>query len=254
FGKEHFALITKQHGLLKIEHYLRWVANEEAFAKNINDLTDEGSGKLVELTIKYNNLQWSFSCSETDLSGHEGGGEQSKQPHWHFQMYVDDLPFIRYNDFHAPLTSQDIGVLEYARTKSGKLKRRFAGGTGMADVLDPATLEQLVAGGQSVETDAEAKAAPIELNTIMVAEPGKTISGEDIYNLIQSAKAEKVTITSKLRQLQGAQVTTIVSPGEGVVAQAVRSGRRKRKRVDMEAVQADREWRERVKRQTNTAD
>ncbi|MFV8083297.1 hypothetical protein ACNQ2Q_26405, partial [Enterobacter cloacae complex sp.6701430] len=72
-------------------------------------------------------------------------------------MYVDDLPFIRYNDFHAPLTSQDIGVLEYARTKSGKLKRRFAGGTGMADVLDPATLEQLVAGGQSVETDAEAK-------------------------------------------------------------------------------------------------
>ncbi|MFV8075481.1 hypothetical protein ACNQ08_28320, partial [Enterobacter cloacae complex sp.6730661] len=78
----------------------------------------------------------------------------------------------------------DIGVLEYARTKSGKLKRRFAGGTGMADVLDPATLEQLVAGGQSVETDAEAKAAPIELNTIMVAEPGKTISGEDICGLV----------------------------------------------------------------------
>ena len=53
FGKEHFELITQKYSLIKLEHYLRWVANEGAFAKNINDLADEGSGKLVELTIKY---------------------------------------------------------------------------------------------------------------------------------------------------------------------------------------------------------
>lgn len=254
FGKEHFELITKQYGLIKLEHYLRWVANEEAFAKNINDLADEGSGKLVELTIKYKNLQWSFSCSASDLSGHDGGGEQSKQPHWHFQMYVDDKPLVRYNDFHPALSVQDIGVLEYTRQKSGKLKRRFAGGAGMADVLDPSTLEQVVAGGRSVETDEEVNAAPIELNTILVAEPGKTIKGEDLYNLIQLAKAEKVTVTSKLRQLQGASITTIVSPGAGVVAQAVRAGGRKRKRRNKQMIQADREWRERQKRQNDPAD
>jgi hypothetical protein len=58
--------------------------------ENINDLADEGTGKLVELTIKYKNLQWSFSCSDNDLSGHDGGGEQSTRPHWHFQVFVDD--------------------------------------------------------------------------------------------------------------------------------------------------------------------
>jgi hypothetical protein len=162
-------------------------------------------------------------------------------------MYVNDKPFIRYNDFHAPLSGRDIGLLEHIRKNPGKVRRRFAGGTGMGDVLHESTLEHIVAMGLSGTTDDEAKAAPIELNTIMIAEPGKTIKGEDIYNLIQAAKAEKVTITSKLRELQGANITTMVSPGAGVVAQAVRSGR-KRKRGNRLLVQLDREWRERLKR------
>jgi len=254
FGKEHFDRLTQRYSLIQLEHYLRWVANEEAFAKNINDLADEGSGKLVELTIKYKNLQWSFACGASDLSGHEGGGEHSKRPHWHFQVYVDDKPFIRYNDFHAPLSERDIGLLEHIRKNPGKVRKRFAGGSGMGDVLHESTLEQIVAMGRSGTTEEEANAAPIELNTIMVAEPGKTIKGEDIYNLIQAAKAENVTVTSKLRGLQGANITTIVSPGAGVVAQAVRSGGRKRKRGDRLLVQVDREWRERLKRQNNPAD
>jgi hypothetical protein len=254
FGKEHFELIIQKYGLIKLEHYLRWVANEGAFAKNINDLADEGSGKLVELTIRFKNLQWSFSCSASDLSGHDGGGEHSKRPHWHFQMYVDEKPFIRYNDFHAALFEQDIGLLEHTRNNPGKVRRRFAGGTSMGDVLHPSTLEQVVAMGRSASTDDQANAAPIELNTIVIAEPGKTIKGEDLYNLIQAAKAENVTVTSKLRGLQGANITTIVSAGPGVVAQAVRSGGRRRKRDNRLQVQADREWRELLKRQSNPGD
>src|ERR1700730_17150223 len=92
FGKEHFELLAKKDSWSVLENYLRWVANEGAFAQNINDLAEEGTGKLVELTIKHKNLAWSFSCGENDLSGHEGGGEMSKQPHYHFQMYVDDKP------------------------------------------------------------------------------------------------------------------------------------------------------------------
>jgi hypothetical protein len=52
FGKEHFESLAALHSLGVLENYLRWVANEDAFAKNINDLPDEGTGKLVELTIK----------------------------------------------------------------------------------------------------------------------------------------------------------------------------------------------------------
>jgi hypothetical protein len=254
FGKEHFELITQKYDLHHIENYLRWVSNEEAFAKNINDIADEGSGKLIELTIKYKNLQWSFSCGANDLSGHEGGGELSKRPHWHFQMYIDDKPFIRYNDFHLPLSERDIGLLEQMRKNPGKVKRFFVGGTGMGDVLDESTLEHVVAMGRSATTDEEANSAPIELNTVVMAEPGKTIKGEDIFNAFQAAKAENVTATSKLRGLRGANISsisTMVSPGPGVVAQAVRSGR---KRGDRLVIQREREWRERLKRQSKPAD
>ena len=89
-------------------------------------------------------------------------------------MYIDDNPFIRYNDFHAALSEQDIGLFEHMRNNPGKVRRRFAGGNGMGDVLDASTLGQVVAMGRSATADDEANAAPIELNTIMIAELGKT--------------------------------------------------------------------------------
>jgi hypothetical protein len=246
FGKEHFERLANQHSWAVLEYYLRWVANEEAFAKNINDLADEGAGKLVELTIKYKNLEWSFSCSANDLSGHEGGGEHSKRPHYHFQMYVDGKPFIRYNDFHLPLSEADVGFLEYMRQNPGKVRRRIPGGAGMNEVLDEFTLEHLVRMGRSGTSDEEVESASIMLNTLMMAEPGKTISGDDLYNLIQAAKAEGVTATSKMHELKGVSIQTFVSPGPGVVRQATRSGRKRR--GDRQLRAQDRAWREQQKR------
>ena len=126
FGKEHFERLANQHSWLILENYLRWVANEGAFAKNINDLENEGTGKLVELTINYKNLEWSFSCSASDLSGHEGGGEHSKRPHYHFQLRVDCKPFIKYNDFHLPLSAADVGLLEYMSQQYASKRGRLA--------------------------------------------------------------------------------------------------------------------------------
>jgi hypothetical protein len=247
FSKEHFQLLAKDHSWSVLENYLRWVANEEAPFQNINDLADEGTGKLVELTIKCKNLTWSFSCGASDLSGHEGGGELSKLPHYHFQMYVDGKPFIRYNDFHLPLSVPDIGFLEYMRANPGKIARRVAGGEGMSELLNESTLEQVVSLARSGTTEEEVESAPIKLDTIIMAEPGKTIKGEDIYNLIQAAKAEGVTVTSKIRELQNVSIQTIVSPGPGVVEQAVRSGRKRRGNLLLR--NQDRQWRERQKRE-----
>jgi hypothetical protein len=188
--KVHIEQIASQFSWGILENYLRWVANEEAFAKNINDLADEGTGKLLEATIKYKTLEWSFSCGENDLKGHEGGGEHSKRPHWHFQMYVDGKPFVRYNDFHLPLSESDAGFLEFMRANPGKVHRRIAGGAGMNEVMDESMLEHLVTMGRSGTTDEEAESAPMKPNTIIITEPGKTIRGEDIYNLIQQAQAE----------------------------------------------------------------
>jgi hypothetical protein len=246
--KEHIEQVATQLSWGILENYLRWVANEEAFAKNINDLTDEGSGKLVELTIKYKNLQWSFSCGESDLAGHDGGGEHSKRPHWHFQMYVDGQPFVRYNDFHLLLSEPDEGFLDFMRANPGKVQRRIAGGAGMNEVLDESMLEHLVTMGRSGTTDDEADGAPIKLDTFVMAEPGKTICGEDIYNLIQQAKAEGVTVSSKMRELTGVSVQAFVSPGPGVVRQAPRSGRKRRGDSQLRA--QDRGWREWQKRES----
>lgn len=245
--KEHIARLATELSWSVLENYARWVANEEAFAQNINDLADEGTGKLLELTVKYRNLEWSFSCGATDLAGHEGGGEHSKVPHWHFQMYVDGRPFVRYNDYHLPLNEEDAGFLEFMRANPGKVHRRLAGGAGMSEVFHESMLDELVVKGRSGETDEEAERAPIKLDTIVMADPGKTISGEDIYNLLQAARAEGVTATSKLRELKNVSVKTMVSAGPGVVRQAPRSGRKKGR--DKEAALRDRAWREKQKRE-----
>jgi hypothetical protein len=247
--KEHIEQIAEQLSWMILENYLRWVANEEAFAKNINDLADEGTGKLVELTIKYKNLKWSFSCGESDLSGHDGGGEHSKKPHWHFQMYVDDLPFVRFNDFHLPLSEADAGFLELKRTNP-EVQKSLTGGAGMNELLNTFTPEQLASLGRSGTTDDEVESAPIKLDTIVMAEPGKTIRGEDLYNLIQKAKTEGVTATSKMGELKNVTVQTFVSPGPGVVRQGVRSGRKRKGRSDKQVRLQDRAWRELQKRES----
>ncbi len=242
FRKEHFAVFAKKFSWSALENYARWVANEDSFGRNINDLAGEGTGKLVETTIKYKNITWAFSCGVNDLTGHESGQPHSQQPHYHFQMRVDDQPFIRYNDFHAPLSEADVGFLELKRADPEKAQMRLAGGEGMNQLLDESELEHIVTMARSGANDEEAENAPVKLDTFIVAEPGKTIKGEDIHNLIEAARREGVTVTSKLSQLKDVRVQTIVSPGPGVVHQAPRSGRKRKGNLQLRA--QDRAWRE----------
>lgn len=221
FTKRDFPLVYGKYDLFQIQGYLRWVASEEAFARNINDLHDEGTGKLVELTIRYQDFDWAFSCGKTDFEGHESGTEESRVPHYHFQMRYKRQAFIRYNDFHIPLSVQDIGVIEM-RKASPEIRLSIPGGIGMAELLAPETLEHLVATGHTGGVEGE---EPIRLETLVMAAPGTQISGSDIADLIEEARAKKVTVSSLLPRLKNTSVGTIVTPGAGVVEQAPRSGR-----------------------------
>ncbi len=69
--------------------------------------------------------------------------------------------------------------------------------------------------------------APFKIDTIAMAEEGKTISGDDLYELIQEAKAKNVTVASLMHKLPNAKARVIVTPGPGVVELALRTGRRK---------------------------
>jgi hypoxanthine-guanine phosphoribosyltransferase len=59
-----------------------------------------------------------------------------------------------------------------------------------------------------------------------MADEGKTISGDDLYALLQEAKAKGVTIASLMHKLPNARTQVIVSPGPGVVEQAPRGARK----------------------------
>jgi hypothetical protein len=212
-----------------LQAFLRSIANEEAFARNINDLRDEGTGKLVELTIRYQGYEWSFSCGENDLLGHTSSHEDSRQPHFHFQMRVNRQAFIRFNNFHVQLSHADIALLEAMRIAPNLVKPTFSGGPGMEELLKKETLEKLVMSGVSIP-DKEAE-APIRLSSIMMAKPGTTISGDKLADLIQEAKEKRVTVTSLLPKLQSVSIQTIVTPGPGVVEQTPRSGRGNAKKM-----------------------
>ncbi len=224
FKKKDFPAISKRYGYFQIQSFLRWVANSDAFARNINDLPEEGTGgKLFEVTIKHKNLEWAFSCTEADYEGH-ATSQRTQHQHYHFQMRIDRRPFIDYSDFHVPFSEMDVINIEAMRALPGKVKQRYSFGEGMRDILNDDTVEHIV---NTTVASNESDEAHFKLDTIAMAEEGKKISGDDLYQIIQEAKAKGVTVASLMHKLPNAQTRVIVTPGPGVVKQAPRSGRKK---------------------------
>jgi hypothetical protein len=224
FKKNDLPAIAEKYGFFQIQSFLRWVANQGAFAKNINDLLEEGSSnKLFEVTIKYKNLEWAFSCTEADYLGH-ATSQHSKYSHYHFQMRLDNRPFINYSDFHVKFNHMDIINIEAMRARPESIMQRFSFGEGMSDILNDEMVEHIV--NTTTPADDEDD-APYKIDSIVTAEEGKTISGEDINAIIQEAKAKGVTIASLLHKLPNASTKVIVTPGPGVVEQAPRTKRKK---------------------------
>ncbi len=224
FKKNDLPAVAEIYGFYQIQAFLRWIANTEAFAKNINDLQAEGSGnKLFEVTIRWKNLEWAFSCAESDYQGH-ATSQHSKHPHYHFQMRLDNRPFINYSDFHLPFSEMDVINIEAMRAEPNKLRQRFSFGEGMNDVLSDETVEHLV--NTTIPAEDESDGA-ISIDSIAMAEEGKTISGDDIYAIYQEAKAKGVTMASLMHKLPNARTQVIVTPGPGVVEQAPRGGRKR---------------------------
>lgn len=227
FTKNDFPAVVKKYGFFPTQTYLRWIANEEFYARNINDMAGEGTGKLFETTIRYKNLEWSFSCGESDYIGHLGSNH-SAHPHYHFQMRIDNRPFIDYSDFHIPFQENEIISIEAMRTAPNTIKLKFPFGEGMADILTDETVKHIL--NTTIAEVVSEENAPFKIDTLVMAEEGKTISGDDIFNIIQEAKAKRVTIASLVHKVQNAtNIRVTVAPGPGVVEQASRSKRKKPK-------------------------
>jgi hypothetical protein len=217
FKKRFFRKLVERFGYLDLQKFLRWVANEGEFATNINDLPVEADGKMLASTIVYGDLEWSFSCSESDFAGHPKS-QDAKHPHYHFQMRVRKQPFIFYNDFHAPFSEKDLLELEAERTKPSK--RLFPHGEGMHDILNEDTLEdfaKLPAHGSSGEP-------LITLDAVAVAPTKEGFRVEDVMTAARQAVKTGARPGAGFFNLKDAKVRGVVRPAPGITPLEKRKG------------------------------
>jgi len=222
-NKKHFLRLFEQAGFHKIRDYLRWVANCEKPFANINDLVGEGkSTNFIDLTIRYKNLEWSFICSKNDRTGHTDT-HKGKNPHYHFQMKKDGYVVINYNGFHLPFTDYDEFCFALADGKFDRIGASDGRAAGIQTVLDSTNPENLI----DIMTPADPEEdAPFKIDTLIEAEEGYAISGDEIANLIKESKKTGKTMAKLVERLKNVKLTRIISPGPAIPQKSQRTPNR----------------------------
>jgi len=227
--KKHFGILFEQKSYHELDAYLRWVANTDIPMRNINDLVEEKSSKkFIESTIRYKNLEWSFSCSFGDLQGHKDkhGGQT---PHYHFQMKINGNVVINYNGFHIPF--QDYDEFSFA-IKRGEIDRLRAGqvhGAGMQTLLDNMNADELIDSMRSTDNEDDAQ---FNVGILLEAVEGTTISGDELANLFAEKKRTGVPMAKLVQKLQNVKTKIIIEPGPGVPKIAARKENRGKNKQD----------------------
>ncbi len=220
--KKHIPFVLGKFDYNKIQPFLRWIASTETPFGNINDLVEERSSKkVIENTIKYKNLEWSFSSSKNDFNGipdSRAGGV----PHYHFQMRIGGMPYIDYSDYHIPFTKYDQWVFDIQNDKFEDLKHRSGHAMGMQDLLIEVAPDDLINAMTRAEDEEN---AIFSMSTIIEADPGSGgIASEDINFILKEHREKGVPIAKLVKDLKNVHATTFITPGEGVPKIAARKG------------------------------
>lgn len=199
----------------RLSCYIRWVASLGGIAKNINDIRQEHPGEnIIDFTAKHKHIAWSIHCSKSDFEGH-AGSKYGKMPHYHMQIMLSGRPFIDYGDFHIEFHESDLYDFELIFNNPDIVRHSYGYGVGMNGFFEHEETMRYMA-ENSIPTENEEEAA-FNIETIVSAQDGKTISGDIVYEAIQEAKATGRTIASVLKEkLPDENFTTVVSPGPGV--------------------------------------
>lgn len=223
FKKKHLPMVFRRFGLHQLQSYLRWVASTGTAFRDINDLVDEhGRAKRVDVTIRWGKLEWSFSCSESDMQGHSGkkGGSE---PHYHFQMTLDGNVIVKYGEFHPQLNDEDLVILHMTKDHPELFRHQFAFGEGMEALMSEPS-QRLLEG--ALPTD-DSETATLHMMTIIRPGASSGNAGEDLQAIVRESRERNVTIASLAHRLGGSALT-IVEPGPGVPIARERTPRRKR--------------------------
>jgi hypothetical protein len=212
--KKHFkSCLSEYIGFFKLESYFRWLAHIEKPFKNINDLKCETTeSKLLETTIKYKNIEWTLTYGQSELEGHKGS-HNGDFPHFHLQMLVDGLPFIRFNDFHIPFSKKDLVNIELLKRDDVLFRNSQA--PGMADILEDSEMLEMIDELCTIPENEED--ASLNFGTMIQMPEGKTMSGEEIAEIFKKSKQTKRPLRHLMKEhFPGASIVSEVKPADGV--------------------------------------
>jgi len=227
FKKKDFNKVYGKFDFFSINAFLRWVANYEVYLKNINDMKNEqNESKIIQETIQWKHIEWSFECSGNDFKGH--GGTNSNFPHYHFQMRINGQQFINYNDFHIPLSKNDQMKLVLMNDPDSNFKHTFgSSGAGMEDALK-FDMENFM---ESADFNGDELNGIFHFQSIVSAPNG--IDGELIDKAYEESKKTGKSVAKILRDIlpeDEVSILTIATPGDSVPEIAKRTEHKQRKK------------------------
>lgn len=220
---KHLLKITEKFSFFQTQCYLRWCASLELPFGNINDFNDEVSNpQNFEATIRYQNIEWTFSCTDNDIKGHEG--KDACYPHYHFQMKVDGLPFIRFNEFHIALT--EIDLFNFMLFKNNDVvEHSFGRGESVKKIFEKFNPEEIIRMAKVSNDDSKSL---YNFSTVVTAEDGQLIDGSKIADLLEERKKTGVPMAELLKKLPNTRLSTTVSPSQTIPEHHERNGRNKK--------------------------
>jgi hypothetical protein len=215
--------LSKPIGFFRFDSYIRWMANLQAPFKNINDLKEEMKrAKVTEYTVRYKNIEWSINIGKTDRQGHLDS-LNANFPHFHLQMIVDGQPFLKFNDYHIPLSKEDIATFRMIE-ESDKVVWRNTFGEGMSILEDETILEKLES--LMKRTD-DFENATFNTSTLIEMPEGKTMSGEMLGKIFEESKKTGTPVRHLIKKYYPeAKAITEIRPGDGVPTMKKRNKRK----------------------------
>jgi hypothetical protein len=216
--------LLKQKGYFRVASYVRWVANEEAFLCRINDLVEEGDANAVfHWSATYKHIKWTFICNKSDLAGHDTAG--ANFPHYHIEIKLSGQSFVRFNDFHAPFSDEDLFNLKCNDDERFPIKQSFgAYGAGMKDAF---SIPPEMILSESTATEDEDKAV-YHIQTIIRAEKGQRIKGERVAEMIRRSKETGQPMAHFAREM-GLNPQIVIGTPDEVPTKENRNNPRKKK-------------------------
>lgn len=198
-------------GFFNLDCYLRWVANSSIMFKNINDLKSESSlNKVLEYTIKYKNIEWTFSISENDKLGHKG--TNSDYPHFHLQMKTDGQIFLKFNNYHIPLSDEDLFKFEAIKELPENIETHDVFSFGMSILENDDSLKWLDENMQ-ITNDLQDGS----FNTTSIINFPNGINSNELNKIIEVSRKTKQPLSKLMKEyVPNVSILTEIMPGEDV--------------------------------------